>query len=318
VREPLRPGASGAGIDRLSFSGGTILVLKRLVPSRDWTMQETHDTGRAAELWISGAMDRCPRVVDPAIVRIERAGEEWWIYMRDVSRYLRRPGQRVRRADAHRVIAACADLHEAFWMRDVPGLSDLRSLLTLEAPATAERRLAMPDDPTGEPRAYFQRILRGWGVFAETVPSDLTDVVFSVHADPSRLAGELEACGTTLVHSDPHFDNVAVSGDRVIFLDWSLAAGAPGAMDFAWFLDEGGRFVDAARDELIADFRILEGPRFSERALHLAFLAQFVLNCWGNSLRVADADPSDRDRHREHLDWWARAARATLDHWWAP
>ena len=106
-------GVSGAKLERLTFEDETSLVLKEISPAWDWMMNATHDTGRAAELWVSGAMDRCPAVIDPAIVRIEQTSGGWRIYMRDVSDHFLGHGAVVERADGERVIDAFAALHAA-------------------------------------------------------------------------------------------------------------------------------------------------------------------------------------------------------------
>lgn len=296
----LGAGASGARLSHLSLEDGRQLVLKEIHPDWDWMMGATSDTGRAAELWTSGAMDRCPPSIDPAIVAIERSGAgAWRLYMRDVGADFLRSGTRVPRAQARQVLAALSDLHAAFWNRPAPGLCRLVDLLLLTAPATIER--------LGTEHPFLAAADAGWHQLDEFVPADVSGAVRAILRDPTPLANALEAEGCTLVHSDPHFGNIAPLADRIVLLDWSLAAWAPPAVDLAWFLDTSAEHIDAAPDELLDDFRTLEGDRHSDAALDLAMLAQVVLSGWAYPER---AEHLGRERLERHLGWWIERARA--------
>lgn len=132
-------GASGAVLERLSFDDGSTLVVKSFSVARDWMMRATHDTGRAAELWTSGAADRLPAVIDPAIVRIEHEGDEWRLYLRDVGEFFLRRGTIVDAAEVRRFLDATAAMHRAYWADPPPGLASLRDLIGL---ASRPRSLA--------------------------------------------------------------------------------------------------------------------------------------------------------------------------------
>lgn len=296
-------GASGARLSHLSLDDGRQLVLKEIHPDWDWMMGATSDTGRAAELWASGAMDRCPPSIDPAIVAIERAGGGWRLYMRDVSADFLRSGTRVPHAQARQVLAALSDLHAAFWNRPVSGLCRLVDLLRLAAPATIERLGA-------ESHPFLAAADAGWRRLDEFVPADVSAAVREILRDPEPLANALEAEGCTLVHSDPHFGNIAPLADRIVLLDWSLAAWAPPAVDLAWFLDASAEHIDAAPDALLDDFRALEGDRHSDAALDLAMLAQVVLSGWAYAER---ADRMGGKGLERHLGWWTERARAGVE-----
>ena len=77
-------------------------------------------------------------------------------------------------------------------------------------------------------------LLVGCEVFAESAPADVVEAVFRVHERPEVR-------------------------DRVIALDWGIAAQAPPAVDFAWYLYVNGWRIDATREQLIDDFRAAEG-----------------------------------------------------------
>lgn len=303
--EPM-PGAgnSGARLSRLTMSDGRRLVLKEMHADWDWMMGATHDSGRAAELWTSGAMDRCPPTVDAAVVAAEgTAAGGWRLFLRDVSDDFLRAGTRVPRGQARQILSALSDLHAEFWGRRPAGLCELLDLLLLLTPTTI-RRLGTERHP------LLAAADAGWRRLDEFLPPDLADAVRHILADPAPLAVALQAEGCTLVHSDPHFGNIAPMADRIVLLDWSLAAWAPPAVDLAWFLDTSAAFIEATHDELVHDFRQAEGERHSDRALELALLAQVVLSGWSYAERATREDPATLERH---LAWWTDRARAGVE-----
>jgi Phosphotransferase enzyme family len=176
----------------------------------------------------------------------------------------------------------------------------LENLLRLCAPALLERVLP-PSNP------FRSHVLRGWERFAETVPPCVRDGVFSLLEDPQPLADALRARGTTLVHGDPHLGNVMLGPDRVVMLDWSLATRAPAAVDFVWFLDHSLHLFDAEAEDLIADFRGLEGDRHDEPILELAYLAEVVTGGWDF------LDPYEGEPRRAQTGWWIEWAETALE-----
>jgi hypothetical protein len=300
-------GVSGAKLEALVFADDSRLVLKEISPEWDWMMVATHDTGRAAELWVSGAMDHLPATVDPAIVRIEQTDSGWRIYMRDVDEHFLRRGTVVSRSEARRFLDSFADLHAAYWNRPPNGLCSIEDLLGLVSPATINAHMP-PEHP------FRAHILRGWEVFADIAPADMADSVSSILADPSGLADRLRQSGTTLVHGDPHYGNVAPLEDRLVVLDWSLAAAAPPAIDFVWFLKQSARFIDATREQLADEFRAAEGEHHDERTLDLAYLMQFVLSA-SEFQGVVEGASEDRAAAHEEFEWWIAAVRRGLEAW---
>jgi len=299
-------GSSGATLERLTFADGSILVRKSFSPARDWVMRATRDSGRAAELWVSGAMDRLPAVIDPAIERIERDGDTWRLYLTDVSSHFLRRGTRVSPAELARFLGAVAEMHETFWGVAVPGLASLEDLLGLTSPATVAREER--DD------APFLAVVRaGWVAFDELAPADVSSAVRAILADPRPLAAALRGGGTTLVHADLHYGNVAPASDRFYVIDWGLATSGPPAVDVAWYLDQSARFIDASRDEILEAFSTAEGHRHDDQTLRLALLAELVLSGWQYRDALDAPKSADRDRRRVDLEWWVARARDGLE-----
>jgi hypothetical protein len=302
TRESMKPGASEVSLERLTFPDGTQLVLKAFSPETDWMMRGTHDTGRAAELWVSGAMDRLPPEIDPAIVRIEREGSVWMLYLRDVDQFFLRSGSRINHLEVKRFLAATARMHGAFAGVDVPGLATFHDLLRLLAPDTIERQ-----DTAG---SEFLGVVRsGWNVFHDLAPADVTDAIDRLLADPGDLVAAMLAGGTTLVHADLHYGNVAPAPDRFFVIDWALATAAPPAVDVAWYLHQSAHVIDGTREEVLAEFAIAEGPLHDARVLKLALLAEVVMAGWQYSDAVGEAGAA----RRADLDWWVARAREGLE-----
>ena len=296
-REPIAAGASTAALERLTMPDGRVLIAKHVLPELDWMMRATHDTGRAARLWIDGTMRRCPREIDPALVRIEEAERGFLLYMEPVAFHPR--GTRFSRGDAGRVLAALAALHAEFWDEDVPGLCTLHDLLALLAPRT----IADYD------RDFLAFVRGGWERFADLAPADIADVVFALLDDPTPLVRELTAGGTTLLHSDVHFGNAALEPDRLVLIDWTLASQGPPAIDFVWFLDQSSQLIDATHDELVADFVRCERGRASEEDVDRGCLSQLLLSGWQCRRWL---DTPERAVQQANFDWFVARARRAL------
>lgn len=322
-RSPLgEPGASGASLERLRLPDGRTLVRKAFDAGADWMMRATRDPGRAATLWVSGAMDALPPVIDPAIVRIERGPADreaaWVLYLEDVSASFLRRGTIVDASECRRILEALAAMHAAYWSRDAatrphPGLADLTSLadlLRLASPETVAREASSEHPFIGVLRA-------GWAAFDELADElglgDVSAAIRGILLDPEPLARALVADGATLIHSDPHYGNIAPALDRFYVLDWGLAAWGPPAVDFAWWLDQSLAFLGPRRDELIDAFRVAEAPRHRESSLDLALLAELALAGWQYLAALRAPDAGVRERRRSDFRWWCAHARRGLD-----
>jgi thiamine kinase-like enzyme len=181
----------------------------------------------------------------------------------------------------------------------VPGLCKLHDLLMLTAPKT----VAQYDN---EFAAFVQG---GWEVFADIVPRELADAVLALLDDPTPLVRELESQGTTLVHSDPHFGNAALMPDRLVLLDWTLAAQAPPAIDFVWFFDQSFKLLDATMEEVVDEFVRAERGRVRAEMLDHACLAELVISGWQVRHWI---DRDDRPEREANLNQFvSRAVRAS-------
>ena len=298
-REPIDAGASSAMLERLRFADGRTLVAKRIDPALDWMMRATGDTGRAALLWVDGTMNRCPREIDAALVRIEDDGRDGFVlYMRDLRFHPR--SVRFDTRDVDRILGALAALHAAFWDEEAPGLCTLADLLTLLSPHRLER-IEVP--------AFREIVGRGWDVFGELAPPDVAAAVFALLADPAPLVERLDATGTTLLHADPHFGNAVLEGDRLVLIDWTLATQGPPAVDFSWFLDHSIHLIDASLDEVAEAFLRAERGRVTRQALDLGLFSELLSSGWECAQWEEDDDPAGR---RATFEWLLAAARRAL------
>jgi hypothetical protein len=296
--EQIDAGASSAILRRLRFADGSTLVAKHVTPELDWMMRVTGDTGRAARLWIDGTMDRLPREIDPALVRIEDDDAGGFVlYMRDVRFHPRSLRFDAREVD--RILGALAALHAAFWGEQVPGLCSLAELLTLLAPAHVGRI---------EVRDFAEAVRAGWEAFAEVAPPDVADAVLSLVADPAPLVERLDATGTTLLHADPHFGNAVLEHDGLVLIDWTLATQGPPAVDFAWFLDHSIHLIDATHDDVAATFLRAERGRVSREALDLGLLSELLSTGW----ECGQWRDDNRAERSASFDWFVAGARRAL------
>jgi hypothetical protein len=301
-------GHSGARLERVVLADGSALVVKHISPEYDLTMRLTHDTGRAARLWISGVLGRLPSVIAHAILAAVPDGEGWTIVMYDVSDTLVPKGHVLSRAESYRIFEAAAAMYETFRGERIEGLCTLTDRYALLSPATAKReRSSSP---------FMKLVERGWELFAEVAPGDVAAAVFAILDRPSLLAHQLEHCETTLIHGDFWLANLGLLPNRVIMLDWGLAAQAPPAVDFAAYLATSGPRIAATREQLVEDFRAVSGEHHDEPALRLAFVGALVEMGWNKALKVVDTpDEARRARAAADLTWWVQRVRESLDTW---
>jgi hypothetical protein len=309
-RKPIGEGQgySGAKLERVVLADGSALVVKRISQEYDLAMKLTHDTGRAAQLWVSGVMDRLPPVIDHAILLAEPDGDGWIIVMRDISDVLLPRGRVLSRAENYRILEAAAAMYETFHGERIEQLCTLTDRYALLSPATAKREWSS--------NLLMQFVGRGWELFADVVPGDVATAVFAILGRPGLLARQLEQCETTLIHGDFWLANLGLTSDRVVMLDWGLAAAAPPAVDFAAYLATSGSSIAATREQLLDDFRTVCGERHDERALRLALIGGLVEMGWNKAMKVVDApDEARRTRVAADLDWWVRRVREALETW---
>ena len=317
-RQPLtgHSGMSGSRLEMVELDDGQRLVLKHMVPRGDWQMRATGDPDvRDAGLWTSGLLRALPQEVDTAILDVQRSpdgsGPGWTLIMRDVSDRLFPAGAIVSREVSRRLLRAAAAIHRAFRERPVEGLSSLADRYRLLSPAVAQ---AEKDAASPIP----SRVLQGWRVFAEVVPSDVADAVFAVLERPAALADELMKHTWTLIHGDLQIANLGLDGERVILLDWGLLTTlAPPAVEYAYYLHMRTRHavIDATAEQLIEDFRACSGELWDERAWKLALFGSLVMFGWSKALACNFLSGSERELAEEDFRWWIARAREALEEW---
>lgn len=307
-RTPLDPPISGTVVERLDLDDGSAAFAKHLLPQDSWIMRATGDVGREASLWFSGALTRIGEIVEHGVVGAVAEGNGWLLILRDLSGPLRR-GADPTVSHARRVLGAVGELHARFAGQTVDGLCELTDRLRLFSPATAER------ERDGEDLAP-KVIGRGWELFSTIAPPDVVDAVDAIHERPQRLAEVLARQGRTLIHGDLRPANLGSLDERIVLLDWGLAASAPAALDFAWYLfNLSGPGGEPAREEVSR--WLLGGTRApASRVVDLALLATLVqTGCYFGHRAVQDPDEGVRRGAAEDLAWWVGRARGALDRW---
>lgn len=114
-------GNSGNAIERVTLADGRVLVHKRVSPEWDWLSRATGDHGRIVTMWERGVFERMPASIDHYVVGVEREGDAWNVFMRDISHTLIDEDTRHDRATVERILSAVADMHGAFWDANIGG-----------------------------------------------------------------------------------------------------------------------------------------------------------------------------------------------------
>jgi hypothetical protein len=302
-------GWSGDALVRVAMADGRRFVAKRTVPGRGWIAAHTGDGGREAALVVEGWTARIPPALDHTLVDAERAGDAWWILMRDVSDRLWPADGRIGRDQSARVLAAADGLWTAFWGVQVPAAASLARRLDLVSPTVAERERPGLD-------LLPNQLDAAWEAFATAVPEDVADPVLAVLAHPEPLADWLSARGSTLLHGDLRDEHLGLDGDRVVLVDWGLATQGHPVVDLTWYLMHCAWRIDATRDEIVEDFRRARGEADDAEAVEVGLLTGLVQYGWiiGHSA-VVHPDPAEREWARQELAWWVPRARRALAAW---
>jgi hypothetical protein len=309
--EPLsHEGNSGAALVRAFCDDGTAFVLKRVsAAGADWLARATRDQGRTAQLYLAGAFDRMPAAISHGIVAVEHSDAAAWIAMRDVQALLLPPSARLSRDESRQILAAAAELHRAFRDDVPPGPATLGDRIGMSSPGVADAERPYPDLL---PKQFEQ----GWDAFGELVPADVSDVVLDLTHHPGALADALLRAhgGPTLIHGDLRGDNLGFDGDRLVLIDWDLAATGTPTVEFSWYLAHSARRIDAGHDEIEADHRSAQGEELNDAEVELGMLSGLVQYGWriAHSARV-HPDPAETDWGRRELDWWVPRLRTALD-----
>ena len=301
-------GKSGAGLERVHLSDGRSLVVKTVDPYADFTVAATSGPpGAEYLLWREGVFDRLPAGVSSALVDAWVEGDHTVLVMRDLGDTVCTWSRRLTARETVWVMERTADLHRAF-LGDVPSnVVPLDRMLALFAPSTMR--------PLADAGIELMSVaLRGWELFADQVPADVREPVFSLLEDITPLASALERGPLTMTHGDLATVNMAFEDDTLVLLDWAMPTSAPGALDVARFLAGCASVVDLSRDEVLEAYRRAAGPAYDARSTELALLAGLVWLGWNKALdAVEHPDPTIRARERADLDWWVGRARAALE-----
>jgi hypothetical protein len=301
-------GKSGAGLERVHLADGRTLVVKTIDPGADFTVAATSGPpGAEYLLWRDGVFDRLPAGIRSALVDAWLEDDRTVLVMRDLGDRVCTWSRRLTAPETVWVVERTADLHRAF-LGDVPAhVVPLERALALFAPATIQ-----PLAETGN--QLMGLALRGWELFAEQVPADVSEPVFSLLDDVSPLARALEGGPVTMTHGDLATVNMALEADTLVLLDWAMPTAAPGALDVARFLAGCASVVDLGREEVLEEYRRAAGPAYDERSTRLGLLSALVWLGWNKALDAAEhPDPSMRAREGADLAWWVGRARAALE-----
>lgn len=301
-------GKSGALLERVLLADGRRFVVKRLDPSRDLIMALSEDrTCRELDVWRSGLLDRLPEGVTHAVVDGWRGPEVAVLVMRDLGDSVLTWDDRLNRARWRFVVERVAAMHRAFLADPPDGLTPLRTSLGMFSPARM-RPHCTGDNPLPP------LVLRGWEIFGETVPVDVSGPALVLLDEVGPLERALRDRPATLVHGDLATVNMALDETRLTLLDWSLPVTGPGALDLARFVAGCASVVDDSREQMLEDYRVAAGEAYDGPAMDLALLAGLLWLGWNKALDAAEhPDPVVRARETDDLHWWVDRSRHTLE-----
>ncbi len=300
-------GRTGAAFERAVLADGTSAIIKHVSPD-DWLMVASGGISYLHRLFSAGIIERVPDVIDHTMLAMEPDGEGFVLVMRDVSDDVLLEGQVLSRAENRRVLEAMDLMYREFWGETVPGcpLYDHLKVFTPKMSATVGHL----DTPVPA------LMIRGWEMFGDVAPADVTAAMYAILDDPLPLATELEKRPMTLIHGDLRLHNMGMNAERVILLDWEVVGNAPTSVEFAWYLIISATRIAATREEIIADFREVSGDHFDARALELGMTSALMCLGWNKAIDVVEnPDLAIREQERADLAWWIARVRTALQEW---
>ena len=301
-------GKSGAGLERIRLADGRALVVKRIEPGTDFTVEATGGMpGREYLLWSSGALDRLPDGLGHALVDAWLEDDATVLVMRDLGDAMLTWDDHLSAEQTAWVMARVAALHRRFLADPPADLVPLLTLITLFAPDTVR--------PMADQGVELMRLaLRGWDLFAELVPADVAEPVLALLADATPVARVLAEGPTTFAHGDLATVNMAIEGDTLTLIDWAMPTAGPGALDVARFVAGCASVVGLSREGVIDAYRRAAGPAYDDRSMACALVSGLMWLGWNKALDATDhPDPQIRARERADLDWWVDRARDALE-----
>jgi hypothetical protein len=307
-REPFAGewGRTGAKFERGVLADGTPVVIKHITPN-DWLIAAAGGKSHLFEVWREGLFDRVPDQIDHTMLAIEEHGDGWICVMRDESKSMLEEGCLLSREQSRRLITAVDALHAEFWGEDVPGVSlqEHYVFMTPKGTAVADRVSPIP---------ALQR--RGWEMFGDVAPSDVTDVLQRLLDDPTPMVEEMKKHPMTLIHGDYRLHNLGLKDQKVVAIDWEVVGNAPPSVDLAWYLIISASRIDASREQVIDDYREIAGERFDEGAWDLACIGALMWLGWNKAIDIVEnPDPAIRTQERADLDWWLERVRRSFETW---
>jgi hypothetical protein len=301
-------GKSGSAFERVVIDDDRYFA-KRLSYRSDWLMRVTGDHDHRPFLaWQAGLMDDAPPEIDHTVVgmALDGDGDEavLTVLMRDVGEWLVPEGDDPVGEHEHlALLDGLAALSARFWgWTDTVGLTPVEARLRMFAPDTIAAELTGPEDDIPGPL----RVARdGWALLPALAP-ELAEVLFAIHADPSRLAEAMRRTPSTFLHGDWKMGNLGVHPDRrTILIDWAYPGAGPVCWDLAWYLALNRARLPMSKEDTIDELRAalerrgVDTAGWFETQLELCLLGMTAAFGWEKA--VGDHD---------ELAWWERRAMA--------
>lgn len=140
---------------------------------------------------------------------------------------------------------------------------------------------------------------RGHELFAESAPADVVEAVHRIDAEPQRLAGAMATAGTTLLHGDFFFVNVALEATQMTPIDWGLATAGPAPLDLVTFCLSAMSNVQLTRSDLLHEARAACRDLVDDDTFSLFELWALADMGWNKALDAIDHhDPTKRATER--------------------
>jgi hypothetical protein len=169
--------------------------------------------------------------------------------------------------------------------------------------------------PSGMPGAHplAARIVEGWDLFARHVDHEVARAVFGVHRDPARLGRRLARFSPTLLHGDAKLENLGLSQDGLVAIDWGELTGfGPREVDVAWFALKGAARIGCSPDETFADYEAASRP-LQREALDLACVGSLAQMGFRFAVSAFASGPDTPEIAAAQLTWWTARVNAALD-----
>jgi hypothetical protein len=301
-------GRTGAAFESALLADGTPVVLKH-VTCDDWLPRALGTTDLLYRMWFDGIFARMPRSIDHLNLSVEPEDGGHVIVMRDATDEMLGDHRVLTREENMRVLRATDDLHAAFWGEPLEGLVSLDDHYRCMTPGWVKEH--------GAPKSPVKVLIpRGWELFADVAPADITEVMSVLSDDPSPLVRQLETRPQTLVHGDLRLHNLALNDDNVVLFDWELAGLGPPSVDIAWYLIISASRIKASREQVLDDYREIAGERYDTEAMELGLIGALLRLGWNKALDIIEnPDENVRRQERSDLDWWVKRVRRALEVW---